>query len=366
MFPKKKAQTIASSLSIELLPGFGWMVGNATVFGPGNLFQGHVVLKCNEHSSKATTLRLVFQATEAMLSHELSPGIQRGRTSNLFGVVTYLWAKREHGELRANGEYRFMFTVQLPMVQFPPSMDHPYYRCSYKLTAYLDPSLAYREIPVMSQRTIEFVPWIEIQALKRPLAVPAIRHHRMARTPKWTASVQLSAVEYRAGETIEGQVKIDGRPEDLGEFSIHLRLYQISQFVPDSKPILRQCVAQKTYTVDTAHLYPVQLVLDDSLPSSMQYSKIMSLSYQLELSIHLHPSSFQRRLFPWTPRVYRFQQAITIGTMERGLCAAQELDVYSNYHKTNMPYPKFLKALDHEDALPLYEPHRLPLYAPLP
>lgn len=408
MFKKKDTRPIASSIHIELLPGFGWEIGNSRVFGPGHLFQGlyrlncdmtliffllgYVVLKCNEHSAKATTLRLIFQATEAMLNHDLGPGIQRSHTSNLFGIATNLWEKEENNELQPMATYRFLFTVQMPMIQFPPSIDHQYYRCSYKLTAYLDPSLAYKEVPVMTQARIRFIPLIETKLLKSPMTLEDIKRRRIAMNQSdISATVKLSAVEYIAGDTIqatvyvtEGQKKKSKRSLTLNDLSISMRVYQISKFNLDEKPILSQLMATNTYILKNNKLdndenkmtqvHQVSLELDEELAPSMEYSQIMSLSYKLVISIHKTIVTTKKNnkkllnlknlLVPWSNDLHIFEQPITIGTMGRGIRAGDELDIYSKYNKTDnpVPHPKFLQTIEYEDALPLYDSSRLPLY----
>ncbi|CAO3667599.1 unnamed protein product [Rhizopus stolonifer] len=385
MIKRNNTQPIASSIDIELLPGFGWDIGNSRVFGPGQIFQGYVVLKCNEHSAKATTFRLVFQATEAMLSHDLGPGIQRAHTSNLFGVATNLWIKEEDNELIPMTTYRFLFTIQMPMVQFPPSIDHQYYRCSYKLTAYLDPSLAYKEVPVMCQRLIRFIPLIETRLLKTPLVLKNVKKRLMEKQPKIAASVKLNAIEYVAGDTIQATVCVTDSPKTLNDLSISMNVYQISKFNLDQKPILNQLVATTTFILKNNNSHPihdagyrtqthqVRLELDENLPPSMEYSEIMSLSYKLVISIHKtivtkknnkRLLSLKNLLVPWTNDLCLFEQLILIGTMGGGIRTGDDLNVYSKYNKTNkpMPHPKFLKTIEYEDALPLYDPSRLPSY----
>ncbi|EIE87195.1 hypothetical protein RO3G_11906 [Rhizopus delemar RA 99-880] len=155
-----------------------------------------------------------------------------------------------------------------------------------------------------------------------------------------SATVKLSAVEYIAGDTIqatvyvtEGQKKKSKRSLTLNDLSISMRVYQISKFNLDEKPILSQLMATNTYILKNNKLdndenkmtqvHQVSLELDEELAPSMEYSQIMSLSYKLVISIHK-----------------------TI------------------YNKTDnpVPHPKFLQTIEYEDALPLYDSSRLPLY----
>lgn len=416
MLKNKHPDPIASSIRIELSQGFGWERGNVQVYGPGTLFQGmyvvlitktsdslfnnnnkgHVILRTNAHSRKATTLRLLFQATEAMLNHDLGPGVQRSHTSKLFGVATNLWEKGQDNELQPMATYKFLFTIQMPMVQFPPSVEHQYYRCSYKLTAYLDPSLAYKEVPVMAHTCVNYIPLIETKLLKSPLTLTDVKRRMILQDLRLniSASVKLYAVEYVAGDMIQATIRVTdmhrnknkNRSLTLNDLSVTMSVFQISKFNSDDKPILNKLVATRTHILknnrqrvdntqdDTSQIHQVQLELDESLPPSMEFSEIMSLSYKLVISVHKTIVTTKKNnkkllnvknlLLPWTNDLHIFEQPIIIGTMGRGIRMGDELDVYSKYKRTDnpIPHPKFLQTVEYEDALPLYDPSRLPSY----
>jgi len=50
-----------------------------------------------------------------------------------FGMQQTLWQRTRDDCLLTESHYQFPFTIQMPMVQFPPSMDHALYQCKFDL-----------------------------------------------------------------------------------------------------------------------------------------------------------------------------------------------------------------------------------------
>lgn len=401
---RSSQQSTASiaSVSIEILPEFGWSIGNERLFGPGTLFQGHVVVKCKEHSARATRLRMHFQGVEAMLTYDVGPGIIRTSSNQLFGVRHTLWKKLDDDDgLHAMTTYKFLFTIQMPFVQFPPSMHHDYYRCTYKLSAFLDPSLGYGEVPVMSQRCINYIPLTETRLLKTPLYLKDQKSKRkQVPSPNMPlVTVKLHSVEYLSGDTIQAAIcpkfTETNSSCSIYDYNVTMNLYQISTFSADSVPILSQLVDTKSHHVEVqqdinsskSSEFRVGLKLKEDLPPSFEYSKIMTLTYKLKVKVYIkrRKASFSlttamqsktnegsKKLkemmstLPWpSTAMSTFETDIVVGTLSRGVRAGDDLQDYTSFRASQVPIPKFMKHIEYEDELPRYESTRLPSYTTL-
>ncbi|RCH79873.1 hypothetical protein CU098_000708, partial [Rhizopus stolonifer] len=380
-----------------ILPEFGWTMGEEKFFGPGTIFQGYVKLRCRDEIYKATRLRLVFSGAESMLTYDVGPGLIRSQSNQLFGIRSTLWKRRqEDEELRSGKAYKFKFTIQMPLVQFPPSMNHSLYKCSYKLCAYLDSAESYDETPLTAHIPINYIPLIETRLLKSPIYLEDVKKRKKHRN-KWMAmpavTVKLHSVEYLSGDTIQAIIcttKPDVSassfiaPSFKFDYSITMNLYQISQFHSDKEPLLSQLVGTQSYTLDetneTEQQHHLGLQLESYLPPSFEYSKIMSLSYKLRIKVYIKRARTslssavskqdskklkEAMTLPWpTSTMSMFETPIVIGTLGRGIRTDDELQAYTKFSSEHdpLPTPKFIENLQHEDTLPKYEPIRLPDY----
>lgn len=282
-----------------------------------------MVVRCNEFSTRATKLRIVFQGVEAMLAYDMGPGVMRSHTSPLFSVRQVLWKKSDENDvLHARMTYKFLFTIQMPMIQFPPSMNTDYYRCNFKLSAYLDPSFGYGEIPVMTQIHIKYIPLTETRLLKTPIYLQDLKKRKNLNfvTPNITASVKLNSMEYLSGSTIRATICVTRKSNNnnhgittttsispsspsavntIADLSITMYLYQISKFNLDAEPISEELVVTQTHIIKNnknfnmdghEQQYPVFIKLNESLPPTFEYSTIMSLTYKLKIKIYLKKS----------------------------------------------------------------------------
>jgi hypothetical protein len=247
-----------------------------------------------------------------MLTYEMGPGVMRSHTSQLFIVRQLLWKKsNENDVLNPMTTCRFLFTIQMPMIQFPPSMNHDYYSCTYKLSAYLDPSLGYGEIPVMTQIHIKYIPLTETRLLKTPIYLEDLKKKKYGTTSTSpiTASVKFYSIEYVSGSTIPATICITSNSNNnistgsfpsllptTADLSITMYLYQVSKFNLDAEPIQEELIATQTHTIKKnkdeknnglEQQYPIFIKLNESLPPTFEYSSIMSLTYKLKIKIHL-------------------------------------------------------------------------------
>ncbi|CAO3638412.1 unnamed protein product [Cunninghamella echinulata] len=187
------------SISIELLPEFGLPVNGIPAYFTGSVFQGFVnVLLPKNH--KAERLRIIFHASETVQLHSTMTSVIRGRDHQLFGTQRILWERLPNGNNEPLSRYRF--TIQLPMVQLPPSLEYRRlrYKSKYKLTAILDykPSYSLSLQPLLiCHQPVQYQPWIPTRALK----VPMIRHS------KWIM-IQMPNTDILPGEKLQFQVSL--------------------------------------------------------------------------------------------------------------------------------------------------------------
>lgn len=273
-----------------------------------------MIVTCKEFSETAEKLSLIFQGTESMLTYEIGLGAIRSNTVQFFKINSTLWEKTDASEaLRPLETYKFMFTIQMPMIQFPPSMSHDFYKCSFKLSAHLYPSSGHSKLPVTAQTFIKYIPLIETRVSKIPIHLNDLRKKKNKKVKKDVVitSVELSSTEYVIGDTIQATVHIERDLHDrpisgtntaplipaiTHALSITMDLYQISTITVDDEPIIERLVETQTYilkensTSKIGH-YPVTLKLNKLLPPSFEYGRIVSVSYKLKLKVQVKKTS---------------------------------------------------------------------------
>ncbi|CDH51093.1 hypothetical protein RO3G_08211 [Lichtheimia corymbifera JMRC:FSU:9682] len=328
----------SSTLAIELLPEFGWSIQGQPAFGPGSVFQGFVRVSPSEPTIQADQIRLSFQAIEAVRPIEISAGIvSNTKRQQLFGVQHIMWK----GETL--GAERLPFTIQLPLVQYPPSVeDHEYYQCTFRLTATIE-RVVERQRSVVGQchRDILYRPFIETCALKNPLETSQ-------------QELRVQALDYVPGDSISVRV-LQSLPQGS---SVTLSLYQRSRlYAIADVPELTQLVTSEKWH-DASHLPQLTLALPRNLLPSLGYSPMLSISYHLKITIK------QRRRHLWATTGPTYEYPINIGTLGYGVRAPDALQVYSalSQEQLRQEQPKYMEAVQYEDSLPAYDPTRLPSY----
>ncbi|GAN07424.1 hypothetical protein MAM1_0160d06921 [Mucor ambiguus] len=361
------------SISIELLPEFGFTVQDEPVYGPGSVFQGIVHLKMKESPVAADRIVLTFRGAEhATAIHDgikfLVPLIK----NPFFGMQQTLWQRTRDDCLLTESHYQFPFTIQMPMVQFPPSMDHALYQCKFDLSAKLIRT-TFTLPTVLTQRTISYMPFIETSLLKQP-NIEEGYHNGLY------ASAQLHSLAYVPGDSIPITVVTSRRhankkrkaeedqPAEVN--SILLELCEKVELVQSRAVSITRVVASalhkatfkghkysmiKTRNGSGAE-YQVDLPLPVDLTPSINYSKVVRVSYTLRIKIKSSQCSLMGPLFN---SVVDMELPLKIGTLGYGIRASQDLQVY--YVDTESS-PRFLRSLEYEESLPLYESSRLPSY----
>ncbi|KAI9260401.1 hypothetical protein EDC94DRAFT_694793 [Helicostylum pulchrum] len=400
------------SLTIDLLPEFGWSIKDQPVYGPGSAFQGFVKINVTESQlHKADRLRIVFHATESTYD----PGyINPTYSSQLFGSQKILWnhkASQLLPLLRSNTEISIPFIVQLPMIQFPPSScvfsesEGLGYSCSYNLSAYLDSQTQGEPAIIKVHKPIIYMPFIETTFSKKPICITTFEKGSNSLSPPKKISklekansiapsvdVRLVSLDYVPGDKIPVSLSIKGIPKHSIE-TVSIRLYQnrtwnkttnnLKSKTSKGERKVSHLITQQNINlslIDThrssssssveSEIIPVDSKLEisvDNIPS-FSYSPVFSIAYQLKINI-------KRKGKIWNSNFDLTDIPINIGTLGYGIRSSEEIKVYSTFQNifdqspegsnTNiLPAPKFLNFLEYEEALPLYNEDRLPEYEP--
>lgn len=361
----------ACSLSIELLPEFGWSIKNQPVYGPGSVFQGFVKLNFDTELP-VERIRLAFYAIETIPPFDISPGVLRSVRKTLFSVQSVLWDFKQTLNLSAKTNHVFPFTIQMPMVQFPPSIDHSTYKCCFQLIAILDtPTLDCKtikeEVPILC------MPFVETSLLKTPT-------FWNAKKGDLSAKLRMVAQEFVPGDDVSINLHVNNSSSkkkstnSLQYVTVHIKLIQtltVSAFddVPDQSKTVAAASSKLLLinSLDGRGSYSdgdLSLKLPYVLCPSYNYSKLANISYRLQVTVEQKGPMGGI----WNYSVGVDDISITVGTLGYGIRTSNELKVYSDIEKSTSAImsPQFMKAIEYEDALPLYDASKLPDYESTP
>ncbi|KAI8376668.1 hypothetical protein EDC96DRAFT_495395 [Choanephora cucurbitarum] len=361
---------MSCSLSIELLPEFGWSINHQPVYGPGSVFQGFVKLNTKSTALSVQRVRLAFYAIETIPPYNISSTVLRTARKTLFSTQRILWDSGDQHPLDRDTDYSFPFTIQMPMIQFPPSFHHPAYQCLFQLIAVADTplSLENKTMPIRTEIPVICMPFIETSLLKTPLQFKSHKGHL-------SAQLKLTAAEFVPSSPIQLQLHVacqqKKKKPSLQYVSVQLKLIQNLRFlvlndIPDQTKTVAH-VTQKLPLVshgDSLSLYSdadLTLPIPASATPSCGYSELVQISYVLQVSIEQKGPMGGI----WNHLVVFDDIPVVIGTLGYGIRTSSEIKMYSDFNPnapSTMPVPKFMKAIEYEDALPVYDPCRLPNY----
>ncbi|KAI8374701.1 uncharacterized protein BYT42DRAFT_646631 [Radiomyces spectabilis] len=368
MFKKKQVAHDAAALTIELLPEFGWTHKNEPVYGPGSIFKGvvRVVLLPGMHPKQ---LRIVFHASESVPLHCVHhKHIVNARHQQFFGTQRILWdSNNSSSSSHSNSQGlrdSYPFILQMPMVQFPPSMDCCRYKCSFRLTATLDMMNAGQK-SLVTHKPVHYMPFVETCLLKTPL----IKDLGDAQDDH--IKVKMNSLDYLPGDTIQvTALSLSGARR--GD-TLTLTLYRVTTFMNQEDAIPNQIhqICSKKTALNGNTSVDCGLELPNDLIPSFSYGRVIAISYKLHLALGRAKSGLSKLLVS----VPSLELPVTIGTLGYGVRAAQDLQVYTMFQSVFddpaqpssspspvLPVPKFIRVVEYEDALPQYEATRLPSY----
>lgn len=335
---------------------------------------GFVKLNIKSLEMMIERIRLAFYAVETIPPFELSPGVLRTIKKTLFSVQQVLWdSNHQTLKLDTDTEYSFPFTIQMPMVQFPPSMNHDFYRCRFQLIAFIDTpsSMAKLTDPIRTDVSIISMPYVETSLLKSPFSIESSKGHL-------SAKAKMGAYEFIPGETIPISLNVrNNKPApsngSLQYVTAHIKLVQTLHIVVfDDMNDQITTVANASHKLLMINLLSskgsychadLELKLPADITPSYDYGNLVQVSYKLHISIDQKGPMGGI----WNYSVNMNEVPITIGTLGYGIKSSNELKIYSMFESgpsssKPMPLPKFMKAIEYEDALPLYDASRLPSY----
>lgn len=335
---------------------------------------GFVKLNTKSQEMMVERIRLAFYAFETIPPFDLSPGVLRTIKKTLFSVQHVLWdSNNQTLKLDTNADYSFPFTIQMPMVQFPPSMNHDFYRCTFQLIAFIDTpsSMAKLTDPIRTDVSITCMPYVETSLLKLPLSMNSSKGHL-------SAKIKMSAREFIPGETIPISLNVESNKpapsnDSLQYVTAHLKLVQTLHVVAfDDMNDQIKTVANASHKLLMINLLSskgsycyadLELKLPADITPSYDYGNLVQISYKLHISIEQKGPMGGI----WNYNVKMNEVPITMGTLGYGIKSSNELKIYSMFESEPssskpMPLPKFMKAIEYEDALPLYDASRLPSY----
>ncbi|CDH52335.1 hypothetical protein RO3G_08209 [Lichtheimia corymbifera JMRC:FSU:9682] len=365
------------NISIHLLPEFGWTIDGEPVYGPGSAFQGYVRVELPEQplKEKIDRLRVLFHASEAIALTKPKDDGSKYKRQQFFGTQRILWRCKTGGYEDSHGRVQdFPFTIQMPLVQFPPSMlIKNVYCCKFRLEAFLetrdDKLLAAAECP------LSYTPLIETRTTK--LTQPYV----IAKTwpgPSSSGSgnnnigpiirIELESLTFVAGDCITPRIVF---PTECS--------YQIA--------LLRSTIStrdtNKTHMITTivAEATDEELVIPSDLIPSVSYGRLMTIQYSLCIKVYSRePNITQQkntgllsRLLKSSPATVTFDDIpIQIGTLGYGIRGPSDLAPYTEFKDVfdrssdsslpPLPVPEFVSTTEYNDCLPVYESYHLPSY----
>lgn len=350
------------SLTIELLPEFGWSIKGEHVYGPGSVFQGQVKFNMAVNLP-VERVRLAFYATEAIPAPEYTVSISRSSKKTLFSIQNTLWDSKVLEPLELNMDYSFPFTIQMPMVQFPPSINQSKYQCLFQLIAIVDtPTLEQSMIKKIVP--VQCMPFVETSLLKMPMEMNAQKGDLSGR-------IRMGAQEFVPGDYIPISLHVESSKKKkrssaggMDYVTVRLELVQTMAFLtkPNEIPDQTKIVASSTSNlllVSGACDADFEIKIPSDIPPTYDYGKLVKISYKLQVSVD------QKGPLGgiWSLSVQWHEIEIIIGTLGYGIRTSNELKLYTEFEEDNhSTTPKFMKSIEYEDALPLYEASKLPTY----
>lgn len=372
-------ETNQIKLNIHLQPEFGWSIEGEPAFGPGSVLQGTLFYFLSLFSlltnmrigqvdieildpsllAKADRLRLVFHGSERSRNQATRLGLRRRQ---FFGVQRTLWEKSKNPSFSLHTKYTHTFTLQLPLVQFPPTINTELYRSYYMLSVFLDHADATSgDALALAEREVLYRPFLETCLSKTPLV-------------KSVANVKLSthALDYVPSDTLMMDMVV---PSSSPFTNVHMALVQTVSAADQTthhEIASLEHTLSKRLDIDT-HMHLTLPIPADTTPS-FSYSDIASVSYKLVLRLKEKKGGLSNLIS--NAACATLELPIHIGTLGYGIRASDGLQVYSTFQVTfdpiaspplpPLPLPVFVRNVEYEEALPLYDSDRLPAYYDIP
>ncbi|CAO3622799.1 unnamed protein product [Cunninghamella blakesleeana] len=394
-------------LSIDLHPEFGWSMKDEPIFGPGSVIQGTVNIKILEEAliSKIDKIRIIFHGSERLTNITTGVLIKR---KQFFGSQKYIWNSKYQEDLTAMEKHSFPFIIQLPMVQFPPTMDYANYKCYYMISAYIDEKdnnenqIDRINVTALKEfnQPIIYMPFLETCLFKTPLTQlipPKIKHSKNKDQQRQLSldqhiKISTNALDYVPGDSIKLELMIPNyffQANHHDECIFSSMSMELIQTVESSNQIHQSIISQQQIPLSS---YSSSLPSSSSLPNkkiikqlefplsseltpSVTFTDSVSVNYSLNIQFHESKTNLLSFFTSSSVQHYKLSLPIRIGTLGYGIRPSEELQVYSIFRtifeKKNendarplLPNPTFLQAVEYEESLPVYEAGpQLPTYS---
>lgn len=303
----------------------------------------------------------------------------------LFAIRTTLFNEEVSGDILEAGSYTFRFAIELPPVNYPPSIDHYLIGTTFSLVGSLErnsnDTTPFRTAPY----PVIFRPVLQTRLAKLIPTSPLSEHEAIV-TQRVLARLILPSLEYNIFDTKHIPVQITlsaNHPQyfinaNLQQLKISLKqqltihhktfirseticLYQTDLRIPFNS--VQNAIASPSSSTDCSCSVTLQsdIPLKDNPLPTVHFSTRFKLNYFLEVSI-------KYRQGPLTTKKKLFNLPIHFGTLPAGALPDNDLLLYTDdqvKHCTTLEYkPKFLTPINHPDELlPAYdELYRPPTY----
>lgn len=325
----------------------------------------------------AEKIRVVFVCNEYILPYTIFPGVIRSSKNKIFSTQHVLWDNtKDLNNTLSKDEYTFPFTIQLPMIQFPPAVvEDPIYKCEYKLIAVMDlregvDSLR-KELPVV------FMPLIETTLLKSPMV-----YNTTVKDQGISASVKLNALDFVPGDPLVANLKLESSPAECSgkKQSITKSVIIISELYQTIEVHESDDISDQVNMVSSSGSKELSMVLQQQ-KNAISYNSESNI--ELQLPVDLTPSfsgnlvsvSYALRLRLekkgpfggiWKQNTNIGTYPLTIGTLGYGIRSSDSLENYTAWNNSNssassstaatndnsdpMTLPKFVQDVEYEGA----------------
>ncbi|KAI8062904.1 hypothetical protein BC940DRAFT_114428 [Gongronella butleri] len=339
------------SLTVSIQSDSGWSLHGEPVYGPGSIIQGQVHFRVFDESllQSLDQVRLVFHSTERVIGRESQTILDRRQ---LFGSQMRLWEGKH--SMILDTEYTYPFYIQLPMVQFPPSLDLPIYRCHYTISIFLDEQELSRK-PVLNL-PIQFLPLLETSQSKSSIYQERDGFGLSTHTLDYVPDDHINLDFLLPSTTSTGSSSMPS----------HVQV-ELVQSVSSGGHTIRTAIGSDQVSLSgKGSSLQLRVHIPDDTTPTVSYSDLVTVSYRLVIRVR------ERRLLGHSYRQI-FDLPIHIGTLGYGVRSPQDMQLYSIFRTTfsedsldtrpMIPAPSFLRDQESQtDFLPPYDSTRLPSY----
>ncbi|CAO3634321.1 unnamed protein product [Cunninghamella blakesleeana] len=348
-----------------------------------SVFEGFIVLKITEPIS-VKRLKIIFKASERLNFDVLGWQKNKEDDGRLFAIRTTLFNQEVSGDILEAGSHTFRFAIELPPVNYPPTIDHYLIGTTFSLVGSLErnnDNTPYRTAPY----PVLFRPVLQTRLLKLIPTSPLLEHEAIV-TQRVLARLILPSLEYNIFDTKHIPIQIilsANHPQyfinaNLQQVKIALKqqltihhksftrsetisLYQTDLRIPFNS--VQNAIASPSSSTDCSCSVTLQsdIPLKNNPLPTVNFSTRFKLNYILDVSI-------KYRQGPLATKKKLFNLPIHFGTLPPGALPDNDLLLYTDDQVKNCTTlafkPKFLTPINHPDELlPAYdELYRPPTY----